>query len=292
MNVKFLIMKQTNNFSKSFFIFLAAGVLAWNLQSCSGGSSDSHNHEHDADSTHEGHAHDAHAEKEGKHDVHWSYAGESGPEKWANLCPSFSGCSGDHQSPIDIKGEEFSEELTELNLSYIDGSKLNVVNNGHSVQVNYEAGSKVSLDSVDFELKQFHFHCPSEHTVGGEAFPMEVHLVHVSADKNITVVGVLVQEGEENPFLASIINEFPTVADSTITSETPVNITTLLPVTKKYYKYNGSLTTPPCTEGVNWFVLQSPVTASKEQIEQMKAMMPANNARPVQPLNDRAIKTN
>lgn len=280
-------MKKKN--SRSLSVLFISGALIWSFQSCNIKTSDSHNH--DTDSTHTEHGHQT-KEKDQAHSTHWSYAGETGPEKWASLCSSFSDCSGKHQSPIDITGGEFSAELSELELNYTDGQTLNAINNGHTVQINQIENSFLSLDSVKYELKQLHFHCPSEHTVGSEAFPMEVHLVHISDDKNIAVVGVLFVEGEENSFLTNIINELPSIPDSSISSETQINITSLLPVTKKYYKYMGSLTTPPCSEGVNWFVLQTPITASKEQIEKIASIMPVNNARPVQPLNDRPIKTN
>lgn len=283
-------MKLSNDKKTSLIYFAIALLFTLGSTSCGTSSHEGHeddSHGHDSTAMHEDH------ESAKEHNcAHWTYKGESGPEKWAELCPDYSGCSGTKQSPIDLNGDQFNEELEELILSYSSGTELNATNNGHTVQVNIANGSTFMLDTIPFELKQFHFHCPSEHTLSGKVFPMEVHLVHLSEAGAIAVVGILFEEGEENAFLSTIINELPVSADSTVTSTTNVDVNSLLPKTKNYYKYTGSLTTPPCTEGVNWFVMKTPISASKEQIEKFISMMPAHNARPVQPLNERTIGSN
>lgn len=272
-------------------LVLGAGVL-FACQSKTGHDHDGHNHEGHDHAAHADSATEEHGEHGDKHaKPHWGYAGENGPENWANLCKDYATCSGTHQSPIDITEAMVSDSLTELAMSYLETSGCNFVNNGHSVQVNFPETSqnKLTLKGKEFQLKQFHFHCPSEHTVNGEAFPSEAHMVHVSSDGEISVVGVLIKEGAENPFLAGILSQLPKKEGDKNDLTAAVVPNSLLPEDVKYYAYAGSLTTPPCTEGVNWFVLKTTIEASAEQIEILKSAMPANNARPVQQANERTI---
>lgn len=223
---------------------------------------------------------------------HWGYAdGEGGPENWGMLNEDFAACSvGQEQSPINLTGAVDSE-LAQLSLAY-QPTPLKILNNGHTVQVNYEPGSVLTLDSEAFELLQFHFHTPSEHTVAGEAIAMEVHLVHQNPEtKALAVVGVFMKEGLENPEIAAIWPSMPTSkADEKTIDDQMVNVAKLLPSdTDSFYRYYGSLTTPPCSEVVNWIVMKEPIEVSRSQIKQFAAAVGEMNARPVQPLNRRFL---
>lgn len=275
------------NLRKAALSTAAIGLSAI-LVSC-GGSGHDHNHKHDSEHKHSHDSATTHKEKD--HKPHWSYEGETGPEKWGQLCTSFSDCNGKKQSPIDLKGAEFEEGLGELAIMYKNTSTLKAINNGHTVQVNLDAENSFEVDGGAFSLKQFHFHCPSEHTIDGNSYPMEAHLVHISDSGKIAVIGVMFEQGEENAFLANILSALPTEANKEVSDSTiSYDVNTFLPEDKSYYRYAGSLTTPPCSEGVIWTVLKTSVTASAEQIEAFEQMMPTNN-RPIQPLNDRAITT-
>jgi carbonic anhydrase len=220
--------------------------------------------------------------------VHWTYAGPEGPQHWAELSPDFVACgAGKNQSPIDLAGM-IEGELPNLDVKYQAGGK-EVINNGHTVQVNYTAGSAMVVANRTFELKQFHFHAPSENTIEGRAFPMEAHFVHSDKDGNLAVISVMFNEGKHNVELEKAWAQMPMESGKSATLKQPVNANTLLPKERDYYRFNGSLTTPPCSEGVNWFVMKHFDTASKEQIAKFaKAVHHANN-RPVQPVNARVV---
>lgn len=222
------------------------------------------------------------------HKEHWSYAGDTGPEYWSKIIHG-SQCNGKHQSPIDISGEMSDKEYVALDLDYQLDSILDITNNGHTVQVNVPWG-KFTYNGKVYYLVQFHFHAHSEHSLNGEYFPLEAHLVHVTPDNEIAVIGIWYKEGKENPILAKIIDKAPKKAGETVHSVIPMDLDKMLPVNHSYYHYVGSLTTPPCTEGVEWFVMKEPQEASKEQIEKIKNIMPTNNYRPVQAKNDRVIE--
>ena len=224
---------------------------------------------------------------ENHHAAHWGYEGDAGPSHWASLNEDYALCGlGQNQSPVNLTG--FVEaDLPALDLRY-DAPGQEVVNNGHTVQVNTAAGGVLRVDGQEFALKQFHFHAPSENRLNGQSFPMEAHLVHVSEDGHLAVVAVFFNEGQANPALDKV---WPAMPEKT--GKQPlakgVDVNTLLPVSRDYYRFNGSLTTPPCSEGVRWFVLKQPVEASPAQIEQFRKVMHHDNNRPVQPLNARLI---
>jgi len=225
-----------------------------------------------------------------KNSPHWAYEGETGPEHWGELSPDFLMCSeGRNQSPIDLVND-VDADLPELQFEYY-GSKLNEINNGHSIQQNMEPGSFLRIPERNLvaELKQFHFHSPSEHTIDGKSFAMEIHFVHADQDGNLTVVGILVDEGEEHPVLSKLWAFMPETPGET--SQEPIGIeeTDLLPPTREYYAYSGSLTTPPCTEGVKWIILKTHVQASSEQIATFKSRVGPSTNRPVKPINARLI---
>ncbi|OGQ51594.1 MAG: hypothetical protein A3J24_00950 [Deltaproteobacteria bacterium RIFCSPLOWO2_02_FULL_53_8] len=222
------------------------------------------------------------------HQPHWGYEGEYGPKHWGAMSKENAVCSqGKTQSPIDITGASH-EPLPDIGFAY-KPSKLNILNNGHTVQVNYDEGSSITLDNVKYNLLQFHFHDPSEHTVGGKSFGMEVHLVHKNAKGELAVVGLLINEGKENAVLAETWKNMPAKADEKKALSSKINAQDLLPSDHSYYRYTGSLTTPPCSEGVNWLVFTTPIEMSKAQIAAFKKII-NKNARPVQPINARKVR--
>lgn len=221
---------------------------------------------------------------------HWSYLGENGPEHWASLSSEFCACNGHNQSPIDLTGG-IDADVPDPDLSYHPGGR-EMVNNGHTVQVNYQPGSHLTVDGIGFELKQFHVHVPSEHHINGQSFPMELHFVHADSRGQLAVVGLMIEEGPENDFLAALIPHLPREKNNQSLLPTLVDATALLPVDKSCFRYNGSLTTPPCTEGVRWLVLKTPVTASYNQISAFASALRHPNNRPLQPVNARPVLGN
>lgn len=224
---------------------------------------------------------------------HFSYSGATGPQHWGSLSADWSACgAGQSQSPIDI-ASAVDKDLPTLNLDYKVGSQT-FVNNGHAVQVNYAPGSTLSDDGGSaglgstFELKQFHFHSPSEHQRNGKNLPAEIHLVHADASGKLAVVSLLVEEGAQNPVISMLWNQLPGV-EGTSNDVPGVNVADLLPPDRSHFVYAGSLTTPPCSEGVYWIVMKQPVTMSIEQVEQLKQAIGFANNRPVQALNGRTI---
>ncbi len=219
--------------------------------------------------------------------AHWSYDGEAGPENWAKLTADNAACSGKNQSPVDLTG--FIEaELQPLAMEYAAGGE-EILHNGHTVQVNYAEGSKLLVDGSEFALKQFHFHAPSENHINGQSYPMEGHLVHADKDGNLAVVAVMFAEGEANLGLAKAWEQLPKAEGEKNKLAEAVNVNDILPANHDYYRFNGSLTTPPCSEGVRWLVMKEPVSASKEQIAAFVGTLSHPNNRPVQALNARAV---
>ncbi len=226
--------------------------------------------------------------QEGAHPPHWGYAGEVGPEHWAEFESDFGACSsGKNQSPVDLSS--FIEaELPPIAFDYKPGGH-EVVNNGHAVQVNYNAGSSITIDSTVFELKQFHFHSPSENTINGKSFPMEAHFVHADAKGNLAVVALMFGEGASNKVLEKVWPQVPQGEEDKASLATPVAAAELLPSDRDYYRYSGSLTTPPCSEGVRWLVLKKVATASKAQIDLFTKTVGHPNNRPLNPVNARTV---
>ncbi|MEB3282009.1 MAG: carbonic anhydrase family protein [Lyngbya sp.] len=217
----------------------------------------------------------------------WGYKGEIGPENWGELKEDFALCeTGLQQSPINIDTEALTPK-PKIEFSY-DYTPLRVVNIGHTVQVEYESGSTIKVDNKQYELKQFHFHSPSEHQLNGKSYPMEVHLVHQSSDGELAVIGILMEEGTNNRFISSIWPHVPEETRENPVSGVAINASALPPQEQVYFNYTGSLTTPPCSEGVNWIVFEKPIEVSEEQIEYFRSVYNVN-ARPVQPLNERQV---
>lgn len=219
--------------------------------------------------------------------AHWTYEGEEGPEHWGEISAEYEACgAGKAQSPIDLAG--FGEaDLANITFNY-QPSKVNILNNGHTIQVNYDDGSSIDLDGTTYKLAQFHFHAPSEHSVAGTLADAELHLVHKSDDDRLAVVGVLIQKGAENPAFKDVWANLPAEKADVKTVDGMVMAADLLPQVQTTFRYDGSLTTPPCSEGVKWNVMTTPIEMSEAQLAAFSAIVEANN-RPVQPLGDRAL---
>lgn len=218
----------------------------------------------------------------------WTYDGETGPEHWGQLNSDFSTCgTGVEQSPIDLAAPAGATTAA-ITFDYRD-SALELVNNGHTIQATYDAGSTIEIDGERYELEQFHLHGPSEHTLGGREYALEIHFVHRSAGGQLAVVGALAEVGPRHAGLAPVFDNLPTEPDlPRAVLEARVAADLILPRDRTAFVYAGSLTTPPCTEGVRWIVLQHPVTVDEQQLEQYHAVMHRND-RPVQPLNGRMV---
>ena len=220
--------------------------------------------------------------------IHWDYDGAGAPENWSKLDPNNKLCAtGERQSPIDIR-DGIKVDLEPIKFNYVP-STFRIVNNGHTVQV--EVGdSSISLIGKTYELVQFHFHRPSEEMINGQRFDMVVHLVHKAYDGELAVVAVLLERGTEHPFIQTLWNYMPLEEKMPVSPPNAiVDLNALLPATRNYYTYMGSLTTPPCSEGVRWLVMKEPVKVSAEQINIFSRLY-RNNARPIQPGKGRLIK--
>lgn len=226
------------------------------------------------------------------HAAHWSYKGGAGPGHWSDLDEKFEACRlGRNQSPIDIRDKDAAKAaLPAIEFDY-HSSPLSIVDNGHTIQVNYAPGSGITVGGKRYELVQFHFHKPSEERLNGKAYPMVAHLVHRAADGTLAVVGVLLERGARLPVVATVFDNLPRRAGETLdVPGVSIDVAALLPQSKAYYTFTGSLTTPPCSEGVTWFVLKQPSHISAAQVAQFGRRY-AMNARPVQPLNGRSVQT-
>lgn len=226
--------------------------------------------------------------KKGSHKTHWTYEGKEGPDNWGKLSPEFATCdAGRNQSPINI---EDSVHASIKSLKAIQKFQAkDIFNNGHTVQINFKEGNMLALDNAAFQMKQVHFHSPSENTIKGKSFPLEAHFVHADSKGNLAVIGVMFTEGKTNPALAKLWDQMPTEEGEPTILKNRVIPSELIPETKSYYRFSGSLTTPPCSEGVRWLLMKTTLTASKEQIEAFKHAVHHDNNRPVQALNGRVI---
>ena len=220
-------------------------------------------------------------------DVHWSYDGKDGAKHWGELDAKFKACSeGLNQSPINLRG--FVEaELPAIKFNYSLKSN-EILNNGHTIQINMDAGSTIEVDGITFELKQFHFHTPSENNINAKSFPLEAHFVHASAKGELAVVAVMFEVGESNKALEVLWEKIPLNAGDKHTEVTN-SVDALLPKNKDYYRFNGSLTTPPCTEGVRWLVMKESISFSDAQFKLFQKVMKYPNNRPIQATNARII---
>lgn len=222
---------------------------------------------------------------------HWSYSGSEGPEYWGDLSTDFSTCkTGSNQSPVDIKGNLLDAKLPPIDFKYNMLTPNTIVNNGHTVQVNMWSGGEITVDGIKFKLKQFHFHTPSENKINGQSFPLEAHFVHLSENNEIAVVAMLYIPGADDPTLRNLWENLPmNTGDSIKLKSKTLKSLELEDKLANYYRFNGSLTTPPCTEGVRWIVMKQPFSVSKAQVDKLQLALKQANNRPVQPLNARVI---
>jgi carbonic anhydrase len=221
---------------------------------------------------------------------HFCYEGDCGPAHWGQLSPDWALCTtGKEQSPVDIPATA-PVNAAGLKFNYQPGS-LNIVNDGHTVEANFAKGSSLEVDGKVYELIRVHLHDQSEHTVAGNHYPMEAHFVHQAADGSVAVVGVFLTPGAENAGWAPMFNNLPAVEGPAVTVPgATLNAADMLPAQKTYYRYDGSLTSPPCTEGFKWLVMNTPAQASEAQIAAFTKLY-HDNIRPVQPLNGRVFLT-
>lgn len=220
----------------------------------------------------------------------WGYEGELGPVAWATLDSDYALCAtGRQQSPINLPGDS-EPTLADVSFDYRE-SAVHIKNNGHTIQIDYEAGSRIEINGQSYELTQFHFHAPSEHTVADRSYPIELHLVHQSlTDDSLAVVGVFIDEGVENVALAPVWSYLPPEqTDVAVATGTSVKAADLLPAERTLYRYRGSLTTPGCDENVIWSVMGTPIQMSASQIAAFTDIFSGNN-RPLQPLLDQEVQ--
>ena len=215
----------------------------------------------------------------GSHDS-WSYSGKTGPEHWGSLSLHYRTCaSGLHQSPINITTTKLNRKAPMIQFHYNNHLKT-IINKGHTLKINVAPGNYIIVNHNEYELLQFHFHHPSEHLIDGKRYPMELHLVHRNARGAVLVIGVLIQSGKANPAIKAIWQHLPEQAqEKRALNDLKIQLSALLPQT---------LTTPPCSEGVSWYVMEHPITLSADGIKTFTKMFP-KNARPTQALNGRVI---
>jgi carbonic anhydrase len=216
----------------------------------------------------------------------WSYEGANGPEHWSSLSDNNTACNhGWNQSPLNLTAMIDADQLP-LVLNYRPGGK-EILNNGHTVQVNYATGNTLNVGYHRFNLMQLHFHTPSENRIESRSYPMEMHMVHATPEGRLAVLAIMFKTGKKNAELARIWDDLPQPGQRRALKGS-LDITQLLPSSLDYIRYNGSLTTPPCTEGVSWFVLKTPIEASADQMTRFTRLIGENN-RPLQHLNARVI---
>jgi carbonic anhydrase len=220
-------------------------------------------------------------------DTHWSYEGAMGPDKWGDLDPANKVCSlGSQQSPLDIVAT-IKAQLSPLQIAWAKQGDT-IVNNGHTIQVNYAPGSTLTMGADKYTLLQFHFHRPSEHTIGGKSFPMEAHFVHRNDAGVLAVLGVLMTTGEPNAAFGKFVTTMPTAENVQAKVDAGIDPNGLLPTKRDYYFYEGSLTTPPCSEVVNWLLLTNPIEVATADVASFAKLYPMN-ARSVQKSNRRFV---
>jgi len=217
---------------------------------------------------------------------HWGYGPEDGPAVWGRLSSEYLLCAvGNRQSPIDIVGATQAEVPAVV--FHYQPMMLEAQHNGHTVEVASTSENWIEVGGARYDLAQFHFHTPGEHTVEGRPFDMEVHLVHRNEEGTLAVVGILVRRGGEHPVLDALAAQLPKPGES-LAIEKKIAVSELLPEARRIFRYEGSLTTPPCSEGVQWFVFETPVEVSAAALAAFEAIL-GNNSRPVQPLNGREL---
>lgn len=223
----------------------------------------------------------------------WTYTGRTGPINWSKLDPAYRACSEGHQqSPVDIRGARLNTALQPIDFHYIGGA-VTVENTGNMIVVHVDPGSYIVADGTRYNLDRFEFHHPSEHAVRGRLTDMDVELVHKSADGKMAMVAVrlTLDRGEPNATLATLWEHLPQTPHTTEKVTAMVNPGGFLPTDRGYWTYMGSLTTPPCTEGVRWFVMEQPISISRYQLQAVERLFRVSS-RPLQDLHGRRIEAN
>ena len=220
--------------------------------------------------------------------ANWSYYGKLGPSHWAKLDPSYAACArGKQQSPIDIRGAKVDPSLKPIEFHYLTGP-VTMVNTGHTVRVDVAPGSYIIAGGTRYDLVEFHFHDPAEDLLDGKDADLGIDLLHKSASGEIAVIAVRMNEGNTDGVLAALWPSLPRTVGATTKIDEPINPAGLLPADRGYYAFTGSLTVPPCTEGVHWFVMKHTRESSGDQLAAYAALYP-QSARPLQPLHGRKI---
>jgi carbonic anhydrase len=222
------------------------------------------------------------------HGTHWSYEGESGPANWSKINVDWAKCgTGNRQSPIDLR-DGMKVDLEQIVFDY-KPSSFSVIDNGHTIQVNLTGGNYITIMNRTYELLQFHFHRPSEERINGKGFEMVVHLVHRDSENKLAVVAVLLERGQAQNVIQTVWNNLPLEKNDVVNPSVVLDLNELLPARRDYFTYMGSLTTPPCSEGVLWLVMKQPVQASPAQMALFSRLYPLN-ARPIQASAGRVVK--
>ncbi len=220
--------------------------------------------------------------------AHWDYLGVENPSHWGMLSKEYQTCeTGNRQSPINITMAHHGDHHQKLEFHY-QTSQLHEMNNGHTIQVSHVSGCRVDLNDRKYKLRQFHFHAPSEHHIEGKAFPMEMHLVHQDNDGHILVIAVMMETDATQPVLRKLWKWLPEQREKEVSIPLELSLTEILPTNTHHFTYSGSLTTPPCTEGVQWIVLKEPMHVTQQDVDQFVHII-GHNARPIQPLRHRHI---
>lgn len=226
--------------------------------------------------------------RHGGGEAHWGYTGDIGPAYWGSLDPAFEACAeGKNQSPIDLTGL-VEAKLPAIRFNY-NAKPASILNNGHTVQINYAPGSTLTVDGQVYMFKQVHFHAPSENLINGISFPMEAHFVHADKNGALAVVAVMYVKGRKNNAIEKFWARMPLNSGEQTALADQVHPLDLMPAGRGYYRFNGSLTTPPCTEGVKWLVMKDAVSVSAQQVQAFERVMRHPNNRPVQPHNARYV---
>ena len=232
--------------------------------------------------------------KNEKKAAHWSYEGESSPEHWTEIEKN-SDCDGKSQSPINIIVDHTVavNKADQLQVFYSPETELSTVkNNGHSLQFDFEEGDSIHYKKETYHLKQLHFHEPAEHLVNGIRYPIEIHFVHKSDKDHLTVLSVFGEEGDTSDLTRLLKTFLPIESGASKNINYPIDLSSLYPKGNRFYSYSGSLTTPPCSENVNWVIFKDQIILSYEQVLNLKETMPLNNYRNEQPLNERIVYLN
>lgn len=224
--------------------------------------------------------------------THWGYQGDYAPENWGKMSDAQTCSTGKTQSPIDIFDSKTNHKLPPLKFDYRHADIKQIVDNGHSLQFNFDSNSNLTYNNKTYTLVQFHAHEPAEHTINGIRYPLELHFVHQATDHSNLVVAVFVQEGQQNSYFEKLSVFKKLAKNGSENTDIIFNPEHLYPHNHSYYRYTGSLTTPPCSEPVTWILFRQPITLSKAEIAEIAQYLPKNNNRPVQPLNNRIIENN